>query len=186
MKIDLQLLLPILLQVTIALSLSLTLPDLDNDTSVVQVNSTQVGSEFSCTRGRRLSRRRPRFADCGGAIRQLSDNHAAGAFHTGGLLNPFQLPVTKWHHTCAVRISMKDGIKDDEGTWLSVSLAATQLNIVCVGTSAFPTYQGGYTTAGRYDGVKVSLVYCPPEGCSVQGVGNGTMLVNGTMTGDTS
>ena len=166
----LQLLLAICLQLTCALAL--TLPPLTGSTWVAANGTGPLNSEFYCARGSRLSRRRPRFADCAGAIRQLRDNHIDGEFHRKGTMNQWQLPVVKSHRTCAVMVDMKDGIVNEMGTWLGVSLAATQLNMVCVGTSMFPEYQGGYTTAGMYDGVKVQLMYVPPDG--PVGVGNGT------------
>lgn len=164
-------------------TLALTLPE-STDTTLATVNI--LNSEFFCAKGTRsswVSRKFPRFRDCGGAIRQLNDNGRPGIFHSKGIHNEWQLPVVRSHHTCAVVVSMREGIKEVEGTWLSISLAATQLNIVCVGTSRFPTYQGGTTHAGLYDGVKVKLMYIEP-GKSSLGV-NGTISLNGTGNGAT-
>ena len=98
-------------------------------------------------------------------------------------MNQFQLPVEKSHGTCLVRVKMREGLEYDEGTWLGVSLAATQLNIVCVGTSLFTANQGGNTTAGLYDGILISLTYLAPE-ISLQLEGNGTAGMNETVVGD--
>jgi len=156
----------------ITCALALTLPGFPDATLTVANSTGPLNSEFFCAKGRRLSRRRPRFADCAGAIRQLNDNHIDGGFHRKGIMNQFQLPVVKSHKTCAAMVDMQEGVTVDMGTWLGISLAATQLNMVCVGTSAFPIDQGGYTTAGMYDGIKVQLMYVAPENIGI--VGNGT------------
>ena len=99
-------------------------------------------------------------------------------------MDRYQLPVTKAHGTCVVLVDMEDGRKDDGGTWLGVSLAATQLNIVCVGTGAFPIYQGGYTNTGLSDGVRVVLMYMPPSNSGLEG--NGSAQSNETTFGGIS
>ncbi|KAL6717184.1 hypothetical protein ACLMJK_005099 [Lecanora helva] len=157
------------------LALALTLPGLPS----TNVTVNELGSEFQCSKGSRFSRQRPKFSDCAGAIRQLRDNHIPGEFHRKGVLNPYQLPVTKWHNTCLVTVDMEPGRDKDEGTWLGVSLAATQLNQACVGTSAFPKFQGGFTHAGLYDGIRVVLEYREPNNALL---GNGTAQSSGTLS----
>lgn len=79
---------------------------------------------------------------------------------------------------------MKDGALDDEGSWLGVSSAAGQLNTACVGTAVFSHLHGGYTYTGRYDGVRIVLMYMPPQGIEVEL--NGTVVsvgVNSTLAG---
>ena len=158
-----------------------TIPE-SSDSGFIFLNGSN--SEFHCAKGSRFNRRRPHFNDCGGAIRQLNDNHIPGDFHTRGLMDQYRLPVTKAHGTCAVLVDMEDGRKDDGGTWLGISLAATQLNIVCVGTGTFPKNQGGYTNAGLHDGVRVVLMYMPPLNSGLEG--NWSAQSNETVFGDVS
>ena len=143
----------------ISYALTLTIPE---STLLNVATTSNLGSECSCVRLSRqawLSRNFPRGRDCARAIRMLNDNHRTGIFHTGGTLNDFQLPVTRRHRTCAVRVSLKEDIKEVEGTWNVVGSAATQLNQVCVGDRYFPEYKGGYTYAGLYDAIKIQLSY---------------------------
>lgn len=65
------------------------------------------------------------------------------------------------HGTCAVVVAMKAGVHESGGTWLAVSLAASLLNMACVGTGRVSRLQGGWTTSGAQEGVNVTLGYFP-------------------------
>ena len=157
-------LLPFLLCSILAISLP---PSSELDQSNQAFNATLVqdsNSVLHCFHGVPIPFRRPRFHDCGGAIRQLPNNHIIGYFHTGGVADQFQLPKRKTTRTCTVVVEIASGSAQVGGTWLGVGLATTQLNMACVGTYAFPQYQGGYTFAGSEEGLKITLRYSGSSG----------------------
>jgi len=157
-------LLPFLLCSILAISLP---PSSELDQSNQPFDTTLVqesNSELHCFHGVPIPFRRPRFHDCGGAIRQLPSNHRIGYFHTGGVTDQFQLPNRKTTRTCTVDVEIASGSVEVGGTWLGVGLAATQLNMACVGTYAFPQYQGGYTFAGSEERLKITRRYSRGSG----------------------
>ncbi len=130
-----------LLPLFLTSSLTLTLPG-TSEIITIPRNGTFVGSECHCEVGKRLTRQRPRKTDCANAIRQLRDNDIHGDFHSDGILNQWRLPETKAHGTCNVTVEMKEGVSDDETSWLGVSNAAAQLNTAVsdLPNSLFPSH----------------------------------------------
>ncbi|CAF9918649.1 MAG: hypothetical protein ALECFALPRED_000775 [Alectoria fallacina] len=121
-------------------------------------NTSSPNSEAHCfTNTSPLTRRRPRFTDCGAAVRKLPSNHIIGSFHKGGAADQFRLPVEKTSGSCTVEVRIQTGFDGDTSTWLEVGAAATQLNMACVNKFTFPVKIGGWTTAGRADRITVLL-----------------------------
>ncbi|KAM0801923.1 hypothetical protein BDR22DRAFT_145536 [Usnea florida] len=105
-------------------------------------------------------RQKPRFTDCGAAIRELPSNHDIGNFRTGGPADQFRLPVTKEIGTCSVKVNIQPGLTGGvTSTWVAIGMAATQLNMACVNSFTFPIKIGGWTTTGARDGIVVTLRY---------------------------
>lgn len=102
--------------------------------------------------------RRPRFTDCGAAIRKLPSNHIIGTFHSIGADDQFRLPVTETSGSCRAEVKM-GRLDEDSGTWFAIGMAATQLNMACVNAFTFPVKIGGWTTAGRGKRINVTLAY---------------------------
>lgn len=50
---------------------------------------------------------------------------------------------------------------------MTVGLAATQLNMACVGTYSLRNFHGGFTFAGSGEGVKVTLRYSGASGAEL-------------------
>ena len=129
-----------------------------NLTSTPAANLSSSNSAAHCfTNTSPFTRRRPRFTDCGAAIRELPSNHIIGYFHTDGDDDQFRLPVERTSGSCTVEVRMQTGFRDDTSTWLEVGSAATQLNMACVNTFTFPVKIGGWTTAGRLERITVML-----------------------------
>lgn len=102
--------------------------------------------------------RRPKYADCTIAIRQLPQNPAFGAFHNHGTDDPFKLPVEKTYSSCTVRIELNAGSSRVGASWPGISTKTTELNRRCLRTT-FPIYKGGWATYAKYDRIVISLNY---------------------------
>ena len=72
--------------------------------------------------------------------------------------------------SCEATVEFCQGYSTLTGTWVAVQVAATRLNMICVGPKAI----GGWTTIGRKDEVRIVLDY-PTEPI---------MIENGTMTNE--
>ena len=104
-------------------------------------------------------------------MRQLPSNYYPGRFHTGGVADQFKLPVAKISGTCSAVVGLIDGAPETQATWLEIGLAATQLNIACVGTGMFSKLKGGFTFVGERGRIRIDLVYSGLNGVG----GNGTV-----------
>lgn len=129
-----------------------------NLTTTPPVNVSSSNGEAHCfTNTSPFTLRKPRFADCGAAIRRLPSNHIIGNFHNGGDDNQFKLPVQKTSGSCTVEVKIQSGFSEDTCTWLGVGAAATQLNMACVNVFSFPVKIGGWTTAGNVERITIIL-----------------------------
>lgn len=161
---------------------TLTLPE-SSGLIAAPTNGT-LGGPPECDRGKRFTFKRPRFQDCGQAIGRIRNNPVVAIFHSGGVRNQWQLPITDYHGTCNVNVEMKEGIVEEEASWTQLRTALAGLNQACVGTYPFSDLQGGYAYEGTYDGIKLVLSYRPTEASLVGS--NGTVVVaegNGTVGG---
>lgn len=116
-----------------------------------------------------FTRQKPRFSDCGLAIRKLPSNHIIGTFRHGGTIDQFRLPFTTVAGTCKVNVDLWGGVTRETSTWLGIGAAATQLNMACVSRSSLPVRVGGWTTAGSDERIRVTLLYfhAPDKGGNV-------------------
>lgn len=133
-------------------NLSITQPS--NITSISNSNTRCVDRINPFTR-------RPKYADCTVAIRQLPQIPVAGSFHNQGTDDLFKLPVEKTFSSCIVRVELYAASSTVGGSWSGIGTRATGLNRRCLRT-AFPIYKGGWATYAKDDRIVISLAY--PEG----------------------
>ncbi|KAL2052377.1 hypothetical protein ABVK25_007249 [Lepraria finkii] len=129
------LLLPFFVYTVLTLNLNVNIPPPSNQTSSLSVY-------IRCAETSRFTPRRPRFSDCAGAIRQLPSKHYPGRFHTGVVADQFKLPVATCSGACSAVVVLIDGAPETEAAWFENGLAATQLNIACVGAGIFSKLKG--------------------------------------------
>ena len=91
------------------------------------------------------------------AIRRLPTSHIHGTFHDASKgTDRFTLPVVKSSATCQVSVELKS-IKPEDGTWLGLGLAATQLTVACADREGLLAKRGGWTDAGDHDGIRITV-----------------------------
>ena len=70
----------------------------------------------------------PSYQDCSDAVLQLPSYVDKGAFHNGPPNDPFQLPVSKTHASCRVRVELAhEGRSREQASWQFVRWKALTL-----------------------------------------------------------
>ena len=137
-------------------SLPLSIPQAADPTALVVVNNTLNG-ELHCHSNNPFAVARPSAQDCISAIRRLPSSHIHGTFHGGSRgVDIFKLPVSKISGLCQVSVELK-GLTPEEGTWLALNLAATQLTMACADRRGYLGKRGGWTDAGDNDMIRITL-----------------------------
>ena len=137
-------------------SLPLSIPQAADPTALVVVNNTLNG-ELHCHSNSPFAVARPSAQDCISAIRRLPSSQIHGTFHGGSRgFDIFKLPVSKTSGLCQVSVELK-GLTPEEGTWLALNLAATQLTIACADRRGYLGKRGGWTDAGDNDMIRITL-----------------------------
>ena len=109
---------------------------------LVVVNNTLNG-ELHCHSNSPFAVARPSAQDCISTIRRLPSSHIHGTFHGGSRgFDIFKLPVSKTSGLCQVSVELK-AVTAEEGTWLALDLAATQLTIACADRRGYLGKRGG-------------------------------------------
>lgn len=125
--------------------------------------SSSTMFENHCTRRHSLISSVPNYNDCLRAINRLPTRPRweEGPFHNGPPEDPYQLPVTKVHNTCQVRVELYAGGAVFRASWVEVKGTARLLNQDCLKTlSGLPQiYSGGWTTWGMHERIVVTLAY---------------------------
>lgn len=125
--------------------------------AVVTVGNNTVKGDLHCHPDYPFVFGRPRAQDCICAIRRLSSSHIHGTFHssmTGD--DPFGLPVSKTCGLCEVLVQLRS-LRTEDGTWLGLNLAATQLVTACTDREGFLPKRGGWTDAGDHDMIRITV-----------------------------
>lgn len=131
-------------------------PQAINPTALLAGNDTH-NSELHCYPNHRDVTGRPSVQDCLGAIRRLPSSHTHGTFHDPSRGDDqFKLPVSKSSGLCQVLIELKTLLPED-GTWLGLNLAATQLAIACADPQGYIGKRGGWTDTGDNDKIRIYL-----------------------------
>ena len=139
-----------------ARSFALSILQTANPPASALVNHTLSG-ELHCYTNNPFALARPNVYDCMGAIRRLSLSNVQGTFHhpvTGD--DRFKLPVIKAAGHCQVSVDLKGPMPED-GTWLGLGLAATQLTAACADREGFLAKKGGWTDAGDHDRIRITV-----------------------------
>ncbi len=120
---------------------------------ITNTTSSNAAS-FECFSSSWSGSRRADTNDCLKATMALSRNVDRSTFHRGGPVDPFRLPTSQCYGTCCVSI---DSDADDESTWTSISLVATQVTSAC-SRGYFPIGNtGGYTVDGNFGHIRVTV-----------------------------
>ena len=105
----------------------------------------------------------PSYYDCLHAIDRLPTRpeHEWGPFHNGPPEDPYQLPVTKVHETCSVRVELLAGGTVFRESWAGVKGAAWLLDSICLKTVSMvgQLHAGGWTTWGDRSRIVIVLAY---------------------------
>ena len=151
-------------------TLILSIPQATNPTALLAGNNTLNGEVHYYPRNPFATG--PSAQDCISAVRRLSSSHIHGTFHgpIGGD-DQLRLPVSKSSGWCQVLIGLRS-LAPEEGTWLALNMAATQLIAACVDREGFLAKRGGWTDAGDHNGVIITL---QASRLMVEDVGNGTI-----------
>ena len=125
-----------------------------DSTTILRGNFTLKG-DLHCFPNYPLSVSRPSTRHCISAIRRLPSIHIHGTFHHSSSGDEqFELPVSKSYGGCQVLVELNSAAPED-GTWLGLNLAATQLTYACA-DRYFPK-TGGWTDAGDSDGIRITV-----------------------------
>ena len=125
--------------------------------AVVTVGNNTVKGDLHCYPNNPFAFARPSAQDCIGAIRRLPSSHIHGTFHasrTGD--DRFALPVTKSCGPCQVLVELR-GPRLEQGTWLGLNLAATQLTTACTDREGYLPKRGGWTDAGDNNMIRITV-----------------------------
>ena len=121
------------------------------------VGNYTLKGDVHCYQGTPFAFTRPSAQECIGAIRRLSSSHIHGTFHnsrTGD--DRFKLPVSRSSGNCQVLVELR-GLEFEDGTWLGLSLAATQLTTACTDREGYLPKRGGWTDAGDHDRIRITV-----------------------------
>ena len=127
--------------------------------SVLLAGNSTTNGDLHCYPNDPFVLGRPSARDCISAIRRLPTTHIHSTFHndiTGD--DRFKLPVSKSSGRCQVLIELRSRLSED-GTWLGINLAATQLTTACADRNGYLAKRGGWTDAGDNDRIKISLYW---------------------------
>lgn len=125
--------------------------------AVVTVGNNTVKGELHCHPINPYVFGRPTAQECIGAIRRLPSSHIHGTFHTSGTGDDrFALPVIKSSGDCQVLVQLK-GSRSEDGTWLGLNLAATQIVTACTDREGYLPKRGGWTDAGDHDMIRITV-----------------------------
>ena len=128
--------------------------------SIAQNDTASIGGGDSlhCEAGVPFSPFYLTLHKCAAAIQELNNSQDIGLFHHGFPNDAWSLPVTEYANYCKVTVDMGRIGSTDESSWLSVKLAATQLNILCWGRYQY-RYRGGWLTEGKQKKIVIKLEY---------------------------
>ena len=125
--------------------------------AVVTVGNKTVKGELHCYPNGPFAFGRPSAQECIHAIRRLPSSHIHGRFHTSGTGDDrFALPVIKSSGDCQVLVQLR-GPRSDDGTWLGLNLAATQIVTACTDREGYLPKRGGWTDAGDHDMIRINV-----------------------------
>lgn len=138
-------------------SLSLSIQQATNPTNLLPGNTTLNG-DLHCY-PKNPYNMGPTAEECISAIRRLPNSHIHGTFHGPGVGDPrFELPVTKSSARCQIWVELRT-LAPDDGTWLGLNLAATQLIIACANRDGYLSKRGGWIDAGDSDRIRITFGY---------------------------
>ena len=139
-----------------SISLTLNIPHVTNPIVVLVGNNT-LGGDLHCEPNDPSAVARPTVQHCISAVRRLSSSDIHGTFHNISRGDdPFTLPVSKSSGLCRVSVQLK-GLTPDDGTWLGLNLAATQLTTACADRWGLLPKRGGWTDAGDNDRIRITV-----------------------------
>ena len=100
---------------------------------------------------------------CAHTIYELESSQELGNFHNGYPYDDFSLPVTRTVSYCKVTVEMNNLGITERSSWLGISHAVTQLNLLCSSRYKY-RYGGGWTLTGTNNQIKVRIDWRGTEG----------------------
>ena len=137
-----------------------------NQTLLLQQNQTAnlsridiLGNAFKCYDAKLFASRRANWGDCARAVALLPNFHVPGKFIEGPLpnVNPLHLPHQESWESCRVTVDLKQGVLEEESSWLSINVASTKIIDACrVGQGDYAK-TGGNTSVGTRGDIEISI-----------------------------
>ena len=134
-----------------------------NDTTLITNSSNQTitdtATNYKCSEKRFMrTDRRPTWAECYRATRQLPDTHASGTFHSSGYNDVWRLPRVEKFGQCRVQVELEPRARV-ASSWMAVRLTADHLGVLCRRSSSEgPERVAGWITMGEGNKIKVSFL----------------------------
>ena len=135
----------------------------DNDTTLLtnpfNLTTTDTAETYKCSEKRFMrTDRRPTFAECYRATRELPDTSGSGTFHTSGYNDVWRLPRVESFGQCRVKVDIEPRARV-AGSWTAVKLTLDRLGILCRrSTSEGPERVAGWMLMGEGNKMKVSFL----------------------------
>ena len=104
--------------------------------------------------------------DCLEAMKDFPTDSAVGKFHRGGAQDAWRLPAYETYGGCVVGVDFYDGVAEggDEDSWASILRKMCDVTVTCSLDRPFAKTTGGWTTAGRQSGLKITIQRLGPPG----------------------
>ena len=96
----------------------------------------------------------PHYKDCIKAYNKLPHSSIRGSFHQTGEEDLYKLPVSTWHRTCMVNVSLLQDNQQDVASWVEIAFMAEILNDLCINGKN----TGGYLRMGENGRIKITLL----------------------------
>ena len=134
-----------------------------NDTTLLTNSSNQTITDttesYKCSEKRFMrTDRRPTWAECYHATRQLPATQGSGTFHTSGFNDVWRLPRVEKFGNCRVKVELEPRARV-ASSWLAVRLSADHLGVLCRRSSSEgPERVAGWIMMGEGNKIKVSFL----------------------------
>ena len=134
-----------------------------NDTTLLTNSSnrtlTDTAEIYKCSEKRFMrTDRRPTWAECYRATRELPGTHDSGTFHTSGFNDVWRLPRVEKFGQCRVKVDIEPRARV-ASSWTAVKLTLDHLGVLCRRSSSEgPERVAGWMLMGEGNKIKVSFL----------------------------
>lgn len=134
-----------------------------NDTTLLTNSSNQTITDtagtYKCSEKRFMrTDRRPTWAECYRAVRELPSTDSSGTFHTSGYNDVWRLPRVEKFGQCRVKVELEPRARV-ASSWMAVKLTLDHLSVLCRrSSSGGPERVAGWMLMGEGNKIKVSFL----------------------------